>query len=144
MNIMLTDQNKSIEEFNLLEKMGDKGVETFKDNLQNYFSVNPVVYCNRCLCDYTVKQGSELYIDIGSKITEYPVMVPFEKCCQVCRDEEACYYETALLADEMIEYEVADKKWFFKEVSIEKRWKQSRQEIQNRAILLRTQLTSIL
>lgn len=162
MNIILTENNKSIEEFDLLSRFHSQEevsqgkekdnlyeekllIEKNKDNLKMYFVDDPKVCCERCIHIYQIEKDCDLYIEILENINReivnsYPPFVSFEKCCEQCRDEEASYYDLALLADEMIEYTAASKKWYHNKVSIEKRWNISKLDIKNKAIELREKI----
>lgn len=123
----------------------------FTHRKREAFKDNPIVRCERCGQLKRIKKDSNFYQNLLSpdlrnereEEVEIPESLPFWQCCQPCRDEEGSYLDVAILADHMIEYMSADKEWFFDEVHIEKRWKMSREEIEERAREMRKPLDYI-
>lgn len=114
-----------------------------KDSFKEKFTENPIVQCAACKNIYKVEKNSSYFNKILAENVEYPPEVSFWECCQACRDDQASYYDVALLSDSMMEYVVSDKKWFFDELHIEKRWYMSRDEIKQKAIEMRKTLEHI-
>lgn len=71
----------------------------------------------------------------------YPPTLPFWEICKDCRENAACMYDTALLADGLAsEYFGKDDDFYTEEFTIEKRWKMNKEEIRAKSEELRQPL----
>ena len=92
---------------------------------------------------YPISTLTDNSFSFQEPLKEYPPTLPYHEICKDCRENAACMYDTALLANIMASEYFENDEFFTEEFNIEKRWNMNIEEIKQKSEELRNPLSGI-